>query len=92
MADNNQENSKSFDIKAWLADRIDEGKVIIKMLTAILFIVSGVAIGMFAFGYINPPKAALQVMGAISIAFSAALLGQVVYAGVKSQSNNKRRK
>lgn len=64
----------------------------LKTLYALIYIINGVAVGLYAFGFVHPPYGVAAVFGAISIAFSAVTLAILVNAGVKYESSTKRRK
>ena len=91
---NNDQNSKSkFDaISAWFSSRWDEVKLGSKTLIALVFIVNSITLGLYALELVNPSSQTMAVLGAISIAFAAIILGTFVHQGVKFQSTNKRKR
>ena len=91
---NNDQNSKSKSdaISAWFSSRWDEVKLGSKTLIALVFIVNSMTLGLYALDLVNPSSQTLAVLGAISIAFAAIILGTFVHQGVKFQSTNKRKR
>lgn len=60
---------------------------------ALVFIINGVAVGLYCFGLVHPPKVAAAMFGAVSFSFAAYALGAMVFSGVKWQiSSNKKRR
>ena len=91
---NNDQNSKSKSdaISAWFSSRWDEVKLGSKTLIALVFIVNSMTLGLYALDLVNPSSQTLAVLGAISLAFAAIILGTFVHQGVKFQSTNKRKR
>jgi len=63
-----------------------------KTAIALIFIVNGVAISLFALDLVHPSREAAGVMGAITAAFVAVVLFILVNGGVKNLSTTKRKK
>ena len=89
---NDKSNSKSDAVSAWFTSRWDELKLGSKTAIALVFIVNSMALGLYALDLVNPSSQTLAVLGAISIAFAAIILGTFVHQGVKFQSTNKRKR
>ena len=91
---NNNDNSKSKSdvMNSWFSTRWDEVKLGSKTLIALVFIINSMALGLYALDLVNPSTQTLAVLGAISIAFAAIILGTFVHQGVKFQSTSKKRK
>lgn len=79
-------------VGVWFTARYEEAKLLSKTAVALLFIVNSVALGMYAFGLVQPSKSMAIGFGAISFAFAAVVLGTFVHYGVKFQSTTKRKR
>lgn len=79
-------------LQQWFEGLLDYAKHMCQTAFALLYIVNGVAIGLFAFGFVHPPRFLAAVFGAISIAFATVSLGTLVNYGVKYQATIKRKR
>lgn len=79
-------------IEQWFTAFLDYARHMCKTAFALLYIVNGVAVGLYAFGFVHPSHFLAAVFGAISIAFAAVSLGTLVNYGVKYQASIKRKR
>jgi len=74
--------------------KVGEGGKLIGMTgLALVFIINGVAVGLYCFGLVHPSQGVAAIFGALSFSFAAYALGAMVFNGVKWQlSSNKKRR
>lgn len=87
-----QSKTESMSKTPWYKTVWNYAKHFTKTSWSLLYIVNGIAIGLYAFDFVHPPHIVAAAFGAISIAFAAVHLAILVNAGVKYETGNKRRK
>lgn len=92
MAPEQPKTNKTSPVKDWFGNRYSEAVLVSKTAIALVLIVDSMALGLAALGFVKPNPTTYAILGSISIAFAAVVLGTFVHQGVKFQSTNKRKR